>query len=145
MANRSRLLLTAAVFAMLAAPLSGWAADEPVATAPIPPPLPPAPIPAPARPPATPTASAKRPIVHRTAQVKQRAKRVVARHVVQHKKPASPPVVVHNEKPATPAVVTHNAAPQPPAEPKIRRRYYAAVLPPWYGYYAWRRPVMLPW
>jgi hypothetical protein len=142
MADRPRLLLTAALLAMLAAPLAGRA-DEPVATAPIPPPLPPAPyVVAPSKPP-SPVASSRHAAEHRTTRARRHANST--KRVVAHR-------VVHPRKPEPTHVAEHSATPPKAEERPVRRRYYAAVLPPasppwygYYGYYGWRRVVPAPW
>src|SRR5580693_7104562 len=141
MADRTRLFLTAAVVAMLAAPAIGWAADEPVATAPIPPPLPSAvsshlPLP-PVAPKAHAAKAAGAPARTKTTSATpvHRTHRDLARHSVHPAKVAPHHLLANTRKP-------------PP-----ERRYYAGdpspgfasdappPPPPWYGYYPapWRR------
>jgi len=167
MANRSGLLLTAALVGLLSAP--AWAAsDESVATAPIPPPLPAKPpaasTPAPDKPafvnpmspkPASPKAAAAPQPTPSTTAPPKRPVRSAAKH--GHDKTAAdrhrPSRLAKKEKEKEQQHATAHAA-SPSRRLPPRPRYYADNLPPpppWYdgmpfGYFAgpWRRP-MMPW
>jgi hypothetical protein len=164
MANRSGLILTAALVGLLSAPSWAAASAEPVATAPIPPPLsaaPPAasvpdkpafinpmpPKPAPPKASAAPPATAppKRPV--RSAAKHEHDKRAAERHrpsrqAKKEKEKEQQHTVAHASPPTSPV-----------RRPRPRLRYYAGDFPPpppWYdgsfGYFAgpWRRPI-IPW
>jgi hypothetical protein len=149
MANRSGLFLTAALVGLLSAPAWAAAADEPVATAPIPPP-PAAAAPAPDKPafvnpnpakasPKPAETAAKRPV--RSAAKSGHDKKVADRHRPSRHAKKEQHVVAH-------------AMPTPPPFRRLppRPRYYAGDLPPppWYDrdvYYPgpWRRGMIMPW
>lgn len=163
MADRSGLFPTAALVALLLAPTIGWA-DEPVATAPIPPPAPPV-VSAPALPtqpagepdkpafvkpyaakpaapkPATAAVPAKRPVRSAARPDRDKNKSAASRH--------RPSRLPKQEKPDKQHAAV--AASSPPPRHKPARRYYAGIPapidgppipPPWYdrdpsfgGYY----------
>ena len=125
-------LLPLLVFAVLLLPALARAADEPVATAPIPPPLPAAPAPAatypvPPKPPAAATTAAPAPKRSAHAAEPKRAKRKLATH---HRAPRHARAARHQ-------FVARALPPHPP-----RSRYYDEIVPvpdsgpslppPWY-------------
>ena len=157
MPNRLGVLLAVVLAGLFAAPTLARAADEPVATAPIPPPpSPPAAATPPqpdkpfvvsptapkAAPPKTAAARPKRP--PHSAQTAEHDRKAASRH-----RPS------RQVKQNRPHAVAH-AAPPPVRRPRPRPRDYAGDLPPpppWYdaapygGYYAapWRHGPFMPW
>jgi len=172
MANRSGLLLTAALVGLLSAPAWAAASDEPVATAPIPPPLaatPPTvstPTPKPDKPafvnpmaskPAPPKAAAAQPLAPPMMAPPKRPVRSAAKHEPDKKTAADRhrPLQQARQEKERQHVVAHASPATPPVHrPPPRPRYYAGDFPPpppWYdgmpfGYFAgpWRSP-MMPW